>query len=177
MTKWQNVCNQRQLESITFNHLLPVLDFLTTLYHQGLTYTAINTAQLYYIRGWEMCRKTRIIVQADEKHLPGKTSNTDVHGNLSCVYRSFIPSTPIPCGYIAPEGTYAETCCVNFISVGPKRPDRISENIDHMVFAKNYIFQLVRHLKQNRPVYRRLIWTFYLKFVNTKLDEGFVRLS
>ncbi|CAH3026318.1 unnamed protein product, partial [Porites evermanni] len=43
-------------------------------------------------------------------------------------------------------GTYAETCCVDFFS------DRISENIDHMVFANNYIFQLVGHLKQSRPV-------------------------
>lgn len=99
-----------------------------------------------------MCRKTRIIVQADEKHLPGKTSNTDVHGNLRCVYCSFIPSIPIPRGYIAAEGTYAGTCCVDFISVGPKRSDRIPGNIDHMVFANNYIFQLVEHLEQNRPV-------------------------
>ena len=95
-----------------------------------------------------MCRKPRIIVQADEKHLPGKTSNTDVHGNLRCVYCSFIPSIPIPRGYIAAEGTY----CVDFISVGPKRSDRISGNIDRMVFANNYIFQLVEHLEQNRPV-------------------------
>ena len=99
-----------------------------------------------------MCRKTRIIVQADEKHLPGKTSNTDVHGNLRCVYCSFIPSIPIPRGYIAAEGTYAGTCCVDFISVGPKRSDRISGNIDRMVFANNYIFQLVEHLEQKRPV-------------------------
>ena len=44
ITKWQNFCNQRKV-----NHLqpprVPVLDFLTTLYHQGLTYTAINTAR------------------------------------------------------------------------------------------------------------------------------------
>ena len=88
-----------------------------------------------------MCRKTRIIVQADERYLSGKTSNTNVHGNLGCVYWSFILSIPIPWGYIV-----AETCCVDFIS------DRVSENIDHMVFANNYIFQLVGHLKQNRPV-------------------------
>ena len=94
-----------------------------------------------------MCRKTRIIVQAaDERNLPGKTSNTDVHGNLRCVYCSFIPLILIPCGYIVFEGTYAETCCVDFFS------DRISENIDHMVFANNYIIQLVGHLKQSRPV-------------------------
>lgn len=100
-----------------------------------------------------MCRKTRTIVQADERYLPGKTSKTAVHGNLRCVCCSFIPSIPIPCGYIAPEGTYAETCCVDFISVGSNRSDRIFENIDHMVLANNcYIFQLVGHLKQSRPV-------------------------
>ncbi|CAH3114727.1 unnamed protein product [Porites lobata] len=48
--------------------------------------------------------------------------------------------------------TYAGTCCVDFISVEPKRSDRTSGNIDRMVFVNNYIFQLVEHLEQNRPV-------------------------
>ena len=71
-----------------------------------------------------MTRKTSIGVQADDRHFVGKTS--DIHGNLGCVYCSFMSSIPIPCGYIAPEGTCAETCCVYFSSVGPKRSDRIS---------------------------------------------------
>lgn len=44
ITTWQKFCNQRQI-----SHILPsvmsVLDFLTLLYQQGLTYSAINTAR------------------------------------------------------------------------------------------------------------------------------------
>ena len=98
-------------KAISFNHLLLVLDFLTTLYHQGLTYTASTPPEVH----------CPVITLEDGK----------------CVGKH---------AYIVFEGTYAETCCVDFIS------DRISENIDHMVFANNYIFQLVGHLKQSRPV-------------------------
>ena len=44
ITKWQNFCNQRQVNHVQPSRV-PVLDFLTTLYHQGLTYIAINTAR------------------------------------------------------------------------------------------------------------------------------------
>ena len=155
ITKWQNVCKQRQVNYIQPSFACPWLPYNTIRSRPHIhchQHCQKCLVQLYYIRGWEMCRKTRIIVQADEKHLPGKTSNTDVHGNLRCVYCSFIPSIPTPRGYIAAEGTYAGTCCVDFISIEPKRSDRISGNIDRMVFANNYIFQLVEHLEQNRPV-------------------------
>ena len=34
-------------KSMSFNHLLLVLDFLTTLYHQGLTYTASTLPEVH----------------------------------------------------------------------------------------------------------------------------------
>ena len=44
ITKWQKFCNQRQI-----SHIQPsvafVLHFLTLLYQQGLTYSAVNTAR------------------------------------------------------------------------------------------------------------------------------------
>ena len=42
--KWQNFCTQRQIDHIRPS-VVPVLDFLTALYQQGLTYNAINTAR------------------------------------------------------------------------------------------------------------------------------------
>ena len=117
ITKWQNFCNQRQVNFIQPSFACPWLPYNTipSRPHIHCINTARSALSSYYIRGWEMCRKTRIIVQTDERNLPGKTSNTDVHGNLRCVYCSFIPSILIPCGYIVFEGTYAETCCVDFI--------------------------------------------------------------
>ena len=44
ITKWQKFCNQRQISHIQPS-VVSVLDFLTLLYQQGLTYSAINTAQ------------------------------------------------------------------------------------------------------------------------------------
>ena len=44
ITKWQKFCNQRQISHIQPS-VVYVLDFLTLLYQQGLTYSAINTAQ------------------------------------------------------------------------------------------------------------------------------------
>lgn len=42
--KWQNFSVQRQIDH-TQPSVVPVLDFLTVLYQQGLTYNAINTAR------------------------------------------------------------------------------------------------------------------------------------
>lgn len=42
--KWQNFSVQRQIDH-TQPSVVPVLDFLTVLYKQGLTYNAINTAR------------------------------------------------------------------------------------------------------------------------------------
>ena len=42
--KWQNFCTQRQINHIQ-PPVVPVLDFLTALYQQGLTYNAVNTAR------------------------------------------------------------------------------------------------------------------------------------
>ena len=44
ITKWQKFCNQRQISHIQPS-VVSVLDFLTLLYQQGLTYSAINTAR------------------------------------------------------------------------------------------------------------------------------------
>ena len=44
LTKWQKFCNQRQISDIQPS-VVSVLDFLTLLYQQGLTYSAINTAR------------------------------------------------------------------------------------------------------------------------------------
>ena len=44
ITKWQKFCNQRQISHIQPS-VVSVLDFLTLLYQQGLTYNAINTAR------------------------------------------------------------------------------------------------------------------------------------
>ncbi|CAH3177458.1 unnamed protein product [Porites lobata] len=44
LTKWQKFCNQRQISHIQPS-VVSVLDFLTLLYQQGLTYSAINTAR------------------------------------------------------------------------------------------------------------------------------------
>ncbi|KAL9985474.1 hypothetical protein ACROYT_G007888 [Oculina patagonica] len=73
ITKWQNVCNQRQINPIQPS-LGSVLDFLTALYQQGLTYSAINTAR--------SARKTPISVEIDEGHFPRKTSTTKLVEHL-----------------------------------------------------------------------------------------------
>ena len=44
ITKWQKFCNQRQISHIQPS-VVSVLDFLTLLYQQGLTYSVINTAR------------------------------------------------------------------------------------------------------------------------------------
>ena len=44
ITKWQKFCNQRQISHIQPS-VVSVLDFLTVLYQQGLTYSAVNTAR------------------------------------------------------------------------------------------------------------------------------------
>ena len=41
---WQNFCTQRQINHIQ-PPVVPVLDFLTALYQQGLTYNAVNAAR------------------------------------------------------------------------------------------------------------------------------------
>ena len=42
--KWQNFCTPRKINHIQPS-LVPVLDFLTALHQQGLTYNAIDTAR------------------------------------------------------------------------------------------------------------------------------------
>jgi len=125
ITKWQNFCNQRQV-----NHLqsprVPVLDFLTT--HQGLTYTAINIARSalssYITLGDGTCVEKHPLVSRLMKDIfQEKPPRPKDPWNLGCVYCPLIPSIPIPCGNIASIGTYVETCVNDFISVRPKRSD------------------------------------------------------
>ena len=68
ITKWQKVCNQRQISHIQPS-VVSVLDFPTLLYQQDLTYS-----ELHYSSERDMCRTTPTIIPAYERHFPGDLS-------------------------------------------------------------------------------------------------------
>ena len=128
ITMWQKFCNQRQISHIQPS-VVSVLDFLTLLYQQGRTYSAINTARSalssYITLENGTCVGKHPLVSRLMKGIfqqkPPRPKYTEIW-DVSFVL-SYLQSLS-PVDNFALEGTYTETCCASFISFGPKRSDR-----------------------------------------------------
>ena len=156
ITKWQNFCDQRQINPIQPS-LGSVLDFLTVLYQQGLTYSAINTARSalssYVTLKDGTCVGKHPLVSRLMKGIfqekPPRPKYTDIW-DVSVVLSHLHSLSPVDTLSLK-ELTLKLLMLILLVS-GQRGQTVHLLNIDHMVFSNNcYTFQLVEHLKQSRP--------------------------
>ena len=156
ITKWQTFCNQRQISHIQPS-VVSVLDFLTLLYQQGLTYSAINTARSalssYITLENGACAGKHPLVSRLMKGIfqekpprPKYTEIWDVSFVLSYL-QSLSPVDKLP----LKELTLKLVVLILLVS-GQRGQTVHLLSIDHMVSVNScYTFQIVDHLKQSRP--------------------------
>lgn len=156
ITKWQKFCNQRQISHIQPS-VVPVLEFLTLLYQQGLTYSAINTARSalssYITLETGTCVGKHPLVSRLMKGIfqekpprPKYTENWDVSIVLSYL-QSLSPVDKLS----LKELTLNLVVLILLVS-GQRGQTVHLLSIDHMVSVNScYTFQIVAHLKQSRP--------------------------
>ena len=156
ITKWQKFCNQRQISHIQPS-VVYVLDFLTLLYQQGLTYSAINTAQSalssYITLENGTCVGKHPLVSRLMKGIfqeklprPKYTEIWDVSIVLSYL-QSFSPVDKL----FLKELTLKLLVLILLVSGQRGQTVHLLSN-DHMVSVNNYYtFQMVDHVKRSRP--------------------------
>lgn len=156
ITKWTNFCNQREID-----HTCPavafVLDFLTDLYHQGFTYSAINTARsalssyviledgTYIGKHPLVCRLMKGIFQ----NKPPKPKYTEIW-DVSTVLVYLQSLSPVD--KLSLKQLTLKLVMLILLVSGQRGQTVLLLNIDHMSFSNDcYTFQIVEHLKQSRP--------------------------
>ena len=151
--KWQNFCTLRQINHIQPS-LVPVLDFLTALHQQGLTYNAIDTARNALSSSVTLedgtCVGKHPLVSRLRKGIFRKNLQDQSTQKFGRHLHLYISTVSIPCGYLVIEGTDSKTCCVHFVSFWPKRLDcTFVEYRLHGFFLNSCnTFQLVEHLSE-----------------------------
>lgn len=154
--KWQNFSVQRQIDH-TQPSVVPVLDFLTVLYQQGLTYNAINTARSalssYVTLEDGTCVGKHPLVSRLMKGIfqekPPRPKYTEIW-DVSIVLEYLQSLSPVDTLSLK-ELTLKLVVLILLVS-GQRGQTVHMLNIDRMSFSNNcYTFQLVGHLKQSRP--------------------------
>ncbi|PFX17394.1 TNF receptor-associated factor 4 [Stylophora pistillata] len=154
--KWQKFCAQRQINH-TQPSVVPVLDFLTALYQQGLTYNAINTARSalssYVTLEDGTCVGKHPLVFRLMKGIfqekPPRPKNTEIW-NVSLVLEYLQSSSPVD--KLSLKELTLKLVVIILLVSGQRGQTVHMLNIDCMFFSSNcYTFQLVGHLKQSRP--------------------------
>ena len=156
ITKWQKFCNQRQISHIQPS-VVYVLDFLTLLYQQGLTYSAINTAQSalssYITLENGTCvgkhpLVSRLMKGIFQEKLP-RPKYTEIW-DVSIVL-SYLQSLS-PVDKLSLKELTLKLLVLILLVSGQWGQTVHLLSIDHMVSVNNcYTFQIVDHLKQSRP--------------------------
>ena len=156
ITKWQKFCNLRQISHIQPS-VVSVLDFLTVLYQQGLTYGAINRARSalssYITLENGTCVGKHPLVSWLMKGIfqeklprPKYTEIWDVSIFLSYL-QSFSPVDKLSLN----ELTLKLLVLILLVSGQRGQTVHLLSN-DHMVSVNNcYTFQMVDHVKRSRP--------------------------
>ena len=156
ITKWQKFCNQRQISHIQPS-VVSVLDFLTLLYQQGLTYSAINTARSalssYITLENGTCVGQHPLVSRLMKGIfqekPPRPKYTEIW-DVSIVLSHLRSLSPVD-KLSLKELTLKLVVLILLVSGQRGRTVHLL-SIDHMVPMNNcYTFQIVDHLKQSRP--------------------------
>lgn len=156
ISKWQVFCNRRQV-----NHIQPsvalVLDFLTVLYQQGLTYNAINTARSalssYVTLEDGTCVGKHPVVSRLTKGIfqekPPRPKHTEIW-DVSMVLSHLQSLSPVDSLSLK---DLTLKLVVLILLVSSQRGQTVHLlNIGHLSVLKNgCTFQFVKHLKQSRP--------------------------
>ena len=156
ITKWQTFCNQRQISQIQPS-VVSVLDFLTLLYQQGLTYSAINTARSTLSSHITLQNGTCVgkhplvsrLMKGVFQEKPPRPKYTEIW-DVSIVLpylQSLSPVDKLP----LKELTLKLLELLLLVS-GQRGQTFHLLSIDYVVSVNNcYTFQIVDHLKQSRP--------------------------
>ena len=156
ITKWQKFCNQKQISHIQPS-VVSVLDFLTLLYQQGLTYSAINTARSalssYITLENGTCVGKHPLVSRLMKSIfqekPPRPKYTEIW-DVSIVL-SYLQSLS-PVDKLSLKELTLKLLVLILLVSGQRGQTVHLLSIDHMVSMNNcYTFQIVDHLKQSRP--------------------------
>ena len=136
---------------------MPVLDFLTALYQQGLTHNAINTARSAmsnYVTledGTCVGKHLRVsrLMKGIFQEKPPRPKYTEIW-DVSIVLAYLQSLSPVNTMSLK-ELTLKLSVLILLVS-GQRGQTVHLLNINYMVFSNNcYTFQLVEHLKQSRP--------------------------
>lgn len=156
ITKWQKFCNQRHISHIQPS-VMPVLDFLTLLYKQGLTYSAINTTRSalssYITLETGTCVGKHSLVSRLMKGIfqekPPRPKYTEIW-DVSIVLSYLQSLSPVD-KFSLKELTLKLVVLILLVS-GQRGQTVHLLSIDHMVSMNScYTFQIVAHLKQSTP--------------------------
>ena len=156
ITKWQKFCNQRQISHIQPS-VVSVFDFLTLLYQQGLTYSAINTARSalssYIALENGTCIGQHPLVSRLMKGIfqekPPRLKDTEIWD--VCIVLSHFQSLS-PVDKLSLKELTLKLVVLILLVPGQRGQTVHLLSIDHMVPLNNcYTFQIVDNLKQSRP--------------------------
>ena len=133
---------------------MSVLDFVTLLYQQGLTYSAINTARSA-LSSYITLENGTCVGKHPLLLTPPRPKYTEIW-DVSIVLSHLLSLSPVD--KLSLKELTLKLLVLTLLVSGQRGQTVHLLSIDHMVSVNNcYTFQIVDHLKQSRPGVKNLL--------------------